>query len=244
MIPKLIHFVYGLKPKNTGSFWWVFYKAVATAKKHNPDCEIVLHYHYEPQGPWWDKTKELVTLNSIELPTHIGKKPIKKYAHAGDKIRMEVLLNEGGHYLDIDTVTVKPSSVFRSEETVLGYQCADTICNATMMTIPQSFFFKQWIAKYEEAFDPDGWSEASLLLPYKLWGQMPWAVKVLPRESWFLPRTATFFKEMFKGDKPLDPRIYSVHLWNNGGGGSIMKDIGPSYIEDHPNCLYAKILRQ
>ena len=44
--------------------------------------------------------------HQVDIPDKIGDKPIKKVAHKADKLRMDLLFENGGIYLDIDTIYV------------------------------------------------------------------------------------------------------------------------------------------
>ena len=72
-IPDHIFFIYGLK-KQEQEFLFYAYLSILSAKiVNNPKC-IYFYYHYEPFGVWWEKTKPLVSLKKIDIPTHWGEK--------------------------------------------------------------------------------------------------------------------------------------------------------------------------
>jgi hypothetical protein len=136
-----------------------------------------------PEGEWWEKLKEIpgLELVKVSLPEYIGRHKILKTAHRADKLRMDVLFEYGGVYMDIDTISVRPYKDLLQHETVLGLEEIRNnpkaearwgkykgICNAVMFTRPKSQFFKEWIDLYETVFNPNGWSEASVRLPKQL----------------------------------------------------------------------------
>ena len=53
MIPNIVHFIFGVTDNPAGrEFTFLSYLAVATAwAVHKPE-RILLHYQYEPVGPW------------------------------------------------------------------------------------------------------------------------------------------------------------------------------------------------
>ena len=151
---NICHFVFGMK-KQSEEFFFIYYIAVySTYLINNPDT-ICFYYYYEPYGSWWDKLKLIpnIKLLKINIPTHIGKKEIKKNAHKADWIRMNVLYNIGGIYLDIDTICVKPWKDLLNNYVVLGKEVPNGICNAIMFTKPKSDFFKLWLDEYESHFN-------------------------------------------------------------------------------------------
>ena len=158
MIPNICHFVFGLK-KQTEEFLFCYYISVLSASLINKPDKIYFYYHYEPYGRWWDKVKKIdnIYFEVIEVPTHIGKKPIKKVPHKADWVRMNKLFERGGIYLDIDTICVKPWKHLLNNTVVLGKEREKNgnerdICNAIMFTEEKSKFFEIWLEKYEAAF--------------------------------------------------------------------------------------------
>ena len=144
-IPNIMHFIFGLKPQNE-EFLFIYYLSILSAYIVNSPEKIYFYYHYEPYGEWWNRLKEkipVIVFEKVELPTHIGKKEIKHFAHKADWIRMNKLYERGGVYMDIDTITVKNYKKLLKNNTVLGYEIKkdDLICNAIMMTVQKVLFF-------------------------------------------------------------------------------------------------------
>ncbi len=88
MIPNIVHFNYGLMEQEK-DFLFVYYIAVLSCKLINNPEKIYFHYHYEPKGCWWEKTKELVDIIKIDIPLLIGTKQLKKVAHKSDIARKQ-----------------------------------------------------------------------------------------------------------------------------------------------------------
>jgi mannosyltransferase OCH1-like enzyme len=80
---------------------------------------IYLHYVYEPTGWWWDVWKKELAKTSkkgfttrLEMVkqrdvTTIYGNEIEHFAHKADVIRLEVLRDYGGIYLDTDVLVIK-----------------------------------------------------------------------------------------------------------------------------------------
>ena len=187
-IPNIIHFVFGLKKQNE-EFLFVYYLSVYSAWFINKPEKIYFYYYYEPYGKWFEKLKNIpnIILEKVELPTHIGKKPLKKVAHKADIIRMQKLIERGGIYMDIDTISVKPYHDLLDNDVVLGKEGDYGICNAVMMTQPNSEFFKIWMEKYENEFISDGWGEASIILPKKIYYKYPNLISLQEEDVFFYP---------------------------------------------------------
>ena len=242
-IPNIIHFIFGLR-EQTEEFLFIYYLSVLSASKvNNPDI-IYFYYHYEPYGPWWEKLKNIknIKFEKVDVPTHIGNKPIKHTAHKADKIRINKLYDIGGVYMDIDTISVRPYKDLLKYDTVLAYEVPpDTICNAIMLTKPNSRFFKEWFLKYNDEFKTDGWGEASIFLPAQVHKQYPALAKVLPPDVFFRPY-AFEGKKIFVDDYDIPNNLITLHLWDTYTH-KYFKDITSyDWIKENNHTLYSKIV--
>lgn len=244
VIPNIIHFIFGLK-EQTQDFMFVYYLSVLSASKVNNPDKIYFYYHYEPYGKWWEKLKQIknITLEKIDIPTHMGDKPIKHFAHKSDKIRMEKLNERGGIYMDIDTICVKPYKHLLTNNTLLAYESyPNTICNAVMLTKPNSRFFKEWLLKYNEVFKTDGWGEASIYLPAQVNKQYPTLAKVLPPDTFFRPY-ATEGEKIFVDDYDIPKNLITLHLWETYTEKYFKEITSYDWIKENNHTLYSKIVR-
>jgi len=179
MIPNIIHFVFTNSPRMGGKpFSLTHYVAIRSAHAVNKPDKIYLHCEYEPSGPWWELIKPLVTLNKVKLPEEIFGNPIVHMAHQADVIRLQVLTEMGGVYMDLDTICVKPYHALLTNEVVMGlqyrrpvfYDANDKIffnikkallffvkfpvpgirglANTVIFSKPQSSFLKIWLDSY------------------------------------------------------------------------------------------------
>ena len=239
---NICHFIFGMK-KQTEEFLFSFYIAVYSAYViNNPDI-IYFYYHYEPYGTWWNKLKQIsnIRLEKIDIPTHIGRKVIKKFAHKADWVRMNMLYNKGGIYLDIDTICIKPWSHLLNEDVVLGKEFPSGICNAIMFTKPRSEFFKLWLDEYENYFDPDGYRESSIVLPDILSKQYPHLITLKEPDVFFLPNYNET-KKIFIDNKEIPENLISLHLWETASLEHIKKINDWSWAYNNSHTMYGKML--
>ncbi len=246
IIPNIIHFIYGLKPENSNNFLFIYYIGILSAYIINKPKNIYLYYHYEMNGRWFDKLKEdvpILELVKIDIPTHIGNKPIKHVEHMADKIRMEKLIEHGGIYMDMDTISVRPYKHLLNNEVVLGKEKGDYgICNAIMMTIPNSDFFTLWWGEYEKAFEPDGWNEASVRLPRTLANKNPDLLTLLEASAFFLPNYDETQKIFQKKTKRIPKELITQHLWESHARKYIKNIHDWGWADKNNKTLYGKIL--
>jgi Glycosyltransferase sugar-binding region containing DXD motif len=178
MIPNIFHFVFGMKPDFGGKpFNMVHYLAVRSAAElNNPDM-MFLHYQYEPGGEWFEKARPYLTLNKITAPTSIHGNPLLHVAHQADIVRLNMLQEYGGIYLDLDTISKKPltnllvydfviakefmppvyyTSWDRVKNAVRQFKLSPLteqqkvygLCNAVMLSAPGSRFVEIWLESY------------------------------------------------------------------------------------------------
>ena len=212
-IPKIVHFVFGLK-EQTQEFNLVYALSILSAKEIiNPD-KIYFWYHYEPHGKWWDKVKNILELKKVNIPIYIGIKKIIKIAHKADIIRMEKLLEYGGIYLDIDTVTVKSIDHLLNEDFVICKEKNYGLCNAIMMSKKNSKFLKEWWDNYEKVFKSDGWNEASIIYPYKL-SKTNKNLRILSEEMCLIPSFKEVNKIFLLNTTKISDKLLILHLWES-----------------------------
>jgi glycosyltransferase involved in cell wall biosynthesis len=252
LIPNIIHYIYGLK-KQTEEFPFIYYISILSNKIINKPYIIFFHYQYEPYGKWWDEAKKLVSLNYIDTTNiYWGKKKIIKYAHKADKIRLEMLYKYGGIYMDIDTITIKSYKNLMNNNFIIGIQEENygedgitLYCNAILFSRPKSIFLKKWIESYENYFEPNGWSEASIFLPEKILKTLDEnekkEIKILDKDIFY----KYLYNEtnlIFENDNiEINSNLLTLHLWNS---------FSQKYFEEYnnfnkslsKNSLYSKLL--
>jgi hypothetical protein len=186
-IPPRVHFIFGLSPDFGGKpFSYAHYLCVRSAKAVNPDCEVVFHVAHEPSGGWWDAIRPGVTLNKVEPPTAILGRPLRHFAHQADALRLEILLSEGGIYLDIDVFCVRPFSPLLDRGMVMAIEPRQGLCNAVMLAEPRAPFLDLWFETYRD-FDGKNWNAHSVRKPYQLARQHPDLIDVLDEYAFFFP---------------------------------------------------------
>ncbi len=231
MIPKIIHFIYGLKEDFGGKpFGFVHWAAVKTAAKLNKDYKIIFWCKFVPDNYYFDDIRENVEVKIVEPPTEIFGKKLNHVAHQADILRLNALIQYGGFYLDVDTITVKSFDSIRNNKFVMGKEVLNGntigLCNAIMASEPQSEFGKIWLQSYT-SFRSTGrdefWSEHSVKIPYLLAEKIPDSITVLPETAFFYPDYSDAgLKSMFI-DTHSFPDAYAFHLWETLSWGALSR---------------------
>lgn len=186
-IPNRIHYIFGLSPDFGGKpFSFIHYLAILSASVVNRPDAIVLHYQHAPEGIWWERAKQLAVLNPVSVPDSVGGQAISHFAHRADVLRLDILLSEGGIYLDADVFCIRPFAPLLSHSAVLGIEPNAGLCNAVILAQPNSEFIRTWRAGYWDFTDRD-WRSHSVRLPYFVAREHPDLVHVESEYSFFFP---------------------------------------------------------
>jgi mannosyltransferase OCH1-like enzyme len=251
-IPNIIHYIFGLEQQKE-EFPFVYYLSIYSNHLINKPITIYFHYQYLPHGYWWDKAKQYIELNYINVNNlYWGTKKITKFAHKADKIRLEILYKYGGIYMDIDTITYKPYNFLLDYDFVIGIQEDNygktnrtLYCNAIILSKKNNIFIKKWIEEYEKHFNPNGWCEASVHLPYIIYNNLTIyeknRMKVLDRECFYYPSYNNVDK-IFEDNEDINDELITLHLWNTYSN-KYYKDIQDFSWADTNNSLYSKLIK-
>ena len=221
MIPSNFHFVY-IKERP----WKLHhYLSVKSAKLRSGADEVIIWCDQEPEGEYWDKTKELVTVQRVNAPTKIFGKPITQPAHKSDVIRLQVLIEYGGIYADTDVIVVKPFTELLNNRFVMGQQNingSEGLCPATMLSEKGSKFAQSWLLGFKDTFEggPPGsptWCLHSVNLPAYLANTMSEHITLLNHEAFFWPLYHQPHVELLFEQNLKFPNAYSHHLWESAG---------------------------
>ena len=241
-IPNIIHFIF-LSEQSKKVFQFTEFLSILSAKIVNNPDKIYLYVDKEPDGVWWNLIKEYIHIEKVEVPIRWADKQIHKIAHKADHIRIHKLYERGGIYFDIDTISYKPYSHLLNCDTVLGSQSPKAICNAVLMTIPKSNFFKTWIQLYEYYFKHDGWGEASVSLPKIIYNFYSDDTKIrLMKDTVFFRPSYNEINKIFVENLSIPDDLITLHLWESFSQ-TYLNSMNIEWIQTHPNTLYSKITK-
>ena len=108
-VPPLVHFIFGLSDEpSQRDFAFSHYLAIRAAHVHLQPTRIRFHYHHSPQGKWWDHAVPLLDLERVDIPREIFGRSLAHAAHRADVLRLRLLIEHGGIYLDLDVLVLRP----------------------------------------------------------------------------------------------------------------------------------------
>jgi len=231
VIPRVAHFVYGLRPQRE-PFHFLRYVAIESCRRVLEPERILFHHKQLPWGPWWERILPYLTLVAIDevgdvlSPDHVSEHvpPEYTYAHHADFIRLDALIEHGGVYADIDTVFLRPfpDELFEAPFVIgrepdvrdeLTGAIRPSLCNAVLLSEPGADFACAWRSQMANALNGT-WSNHSGFLSEQLSRQMPEAVRLEPETRFFAFRsTPDGLADVLTRRVEVPGAALAVHLW-------------------------------
>lgn len=237
-IPKVLHYTFGMAADFGGKPWSLLhYVCLRSAIAHIAPDQVFFYYEYEPTGPWWDLSRDLVTLVKITAPREIFGNPLLHVAHRSDVVRLQKLIEHGGIYLDADVLVQRDFDDLLNETVVLGREGRDGefgMANAVILARPNAPFLVRWLETYR-SFRSKGrdefWNEHSVEYPAKLAKEHPEDITVLSEKAFYWPLwTDEHLDWIFRSRKPIPlDQTYANHLWE-ARAWSIVEDLTPGQV--------------
>ncbi|KAI1824115.1 hypothetical protein F4861DRAFT_507376 [Xylaria intraflava] len=241
-IPNHVHFIFGLSnpydDPRVGTFNFISYLAVRSAIVGMRAENISLHYTYlaDPPSPepnkypysnrWIRHLKDDITLayHSPEEMEALKNQPGVRWqaAHISDILRLKLLREQGGIYLDIDAFGLRPfTDLLRSpRDMIMGHEGGDRggLCNAIMVARRNSAFIDRWAAEYNHVDLSHEWNFHSVILPKRLQLQKSDDICALPPSAFFWPTwTWHHIQWMHEPLTRQQARLWAAEIHRNGG---------------------------
>lgn len=239
--PNIVHFIY------TGgrSYGYVNYLAVRAAhEKLHPDA-IYMHCTEEPVGnPHWEAIRPYVTIRKLDDITEFGGHEVTWPHYKSDIARLQILIREGGVYLDNDEIVLRDFSHLRSGQVIMSHDAPDTQCLAAsfIMAPRDAEFLHIWLAKMKDRIGTGVWADHAVVLPGELAKQHPDLIRTLNHRS-FVPfhwdNKAVF------GDDPsaLDlSQSYGMHMWDTFWSEELLSQVDEEYLSTS-DSVFAALMR-
>ena len=202
IVPNIVHFLFF----DIQELSFVDVVCVLAAfKKQRPE-NIYLHTNRAGfKGHHWEKLKSTpglrILVKNVTLPEKIfGQKFSASYHrwHAGDVVRIKILMEYGGIFLDNDSYLVKSLDEFRKFEMTLGWPEGQYLGTQVLLAHKDARFLRLWLETYRQYY-PDRW--------YFNAGEKP-TREVL----WFKPELVHRVKVLF-GVQGLSEELYRLDHW-------------------------------
>ena len=242
-IPNIVHFIYGLKGPEEPLFYFHYLAVLSAILVNRPDA-VYFHYQHRPVGPWWEEIEQIVVPVERIAPERIGTQRLSHYAHKADVMRLEILLEQGGIYLDIDTLCLKPWHALLRHAFVIGEESSfgnpeAGLCNAVMFGEPRAAFPRAWLELYPSSFREGEWTTTSCLLPRRLsrLPELSGQVTVLPIEKLHQPTGPALFEP-----GAIPPELMIAHYWGHlADCDKIVRSSSPAMIRQAPDVMFSRM---
>lgn len=220
MIPNIFHFCFIIEEGSEClPFSLIHYLAIKSAYELNKPDIMYLYYKVEPKGEWWERSKKYLTLVNVDPPEEIFGNKIYHIAHKCDIIRLRVLIEHGGVYLDIDTICKKPFADLLRYNFVMGKQGKWRnigLGNSVILSEKNSEFANEWLKTYK-SFRSKGWDkywdEHSCFYPKNLAKQLRDKIHIVEYNRFYHPLYYPLsLKKLFKFCYDYK-NAYCHHLW-------------------------------
>lgn len=243
-IPKKIHFIWF---KNGRPFNLLNFIAIKAALYHNPEYDVIFHCDNIPNDDniYFNNLKKesKMTINAIVEPQHINNKPVKHFQHKADYVRLNILKDMGGIYLDTDFILLKPLDKFLKNKFVMGYERPNDdnyLCNACIMVEPNNIIIKEWLhiynSSWSESFVPS-WMGHSVMIPAQLYEKYGYMMTICDNTT-FYPFLWDDFSILYQKD---NNNTYSdsvgMHLWDTELSKTKLLPNNPEYFLNNKNAF-------
>lgn len=182
-IPNVIHFVWVQGWRRQFSF--IQYLTIRAALDMLRPDKIYIYNNEEPvNNEWWDKSVSLseVEIIHVTVPRHINGKYIEWEQHVADLMRLCILFERGGIYLDFDLLLIRPIGTLlellkndESESNKFILMCREAdekIWNGFIAVNSHNKFLQKWIREYETKYGTNSggcwWAGLSVETPMRI----------------------------------------------------------------------------
>lgn len=193
-IPNVVHFVWG--PSGAATFPFILYLAIRAALISLKPKEVRVHYSIiDTASPWYLALKDNITLEYHEPASYLepfadAGSYLWDIAHMADVLRLKVLEEQGGIYLDQDCFVLRPMDhlLAGNRDVLMGYEGGNRggLTNAVILAKKGAPFITRWLGHYHQ-LDDRLWNYHSVQLPLRLLKEYPEEVCALAPSVFYWP---------------------------------------------------------
>lgn len=246
-VPKIVHFIFGLSSDFGGKpFGMVHHLVIRAALRSVQPTIAMFHHAHEPQGEWWAKTRPLLALRKVKSPTSIYGRYLRRFAHQADVLRLELLLQFGGVYLDLDVLLLRPldqliaRAAIASGGVVLAHEGIDGTIgagNALMACVRNASIMVTWYDRYHE-FSDSVWNGFSVRLPMELAIAQPGTIALLDYTTMYWPPWNPWgIAQLYRTKRCMLPQSLGVHLWETKMWAVLLSKLTPQMVRQRDTCF-------
>ena len=222
-IPKIIHLIY-FKERDLCNY---HLRCINSMLKYMPDYKIIIYNDIEPiNNSIWNELKQNnnIEIKYKERPSHFDDYKLNYVQYQADIVRLEILYEYGGIYLDLDILLIKNfDTIFTSNKDL--YISKDSpnkdsgLINAFMAAKPKNEFIKIWLNKIKAGIRMNIWEynisvTNKKLLEKNLHYKYKYNIEIIDYHHFFPIDWRD--KHIYESIQPYNFKIdtYGVHLWD------------------------------
>lgn len=226
-IPKIIHLLYFGETE----FMNFHYECIKSMSKNMRDYKIIIYNKIEPsENVYWENVKKLpnLTIEDIQVPEEYDGFPLSYFQYKADVVRLNVLYEKGGVYLDIDMLVIKNfdhiinsgKGFYISEE----YEKGKGLINAFIASKPKNEFLKLWLESFKTGLRMENWayhireSNKKLLEKHKHY-MLKYNIEIL-ESKYFFPFHWSQRDKFVNIKENLNDDVHCIHLFE-----TILQDV-------------------
>jgi hypothetical protein len=168
-IPNTVHFIWLENPDIT----FLGYHAIQSALTSLRPDQLKLHHSktLNEDNVWLRKVRSRLTLvhhdMAAEYPVQLAQE--WRLPHVADVLRLDLIHNKGGIYLDMDVISLKSFDRLRrsKRDLLLGHEGGNRqgLCNGVIVVRKNSSFVTRWMETYDDFKPFEEWNYHSVILP-------------------------------------------------------------------------------
>jgi hypothetical protein len=190
-VPSLVHVIWFYPPNTTFRFHQLL--SLLSVQQHVAPTSLMFWHSpaAPPVGAWWRFAKETLagSLYLVERPPpqHVFGRAVKRPEHQADVARIDILLQHGGIYIDLDVIVVKSLRPLLRYPVSMGAESPHLLGSGVIVAEKNASFLALWRQHYA-SFDDTQWNQHSVVLPMLLASQHPHLIHIewfsLHRPNW------------------------------------------------------------
>lgn len=211
VVPNIVHFIW-LGEYAPLQFHHLL--SIKSAAIFIRPAHIYLHCDHEPIGFWWKAIRNIVKLHvmKVDPPASIFGHRVTRSEHKSDLMRIEVLLEHGGIFLETDVIVLKSFEALRRYDFTMGLEYHSKpgrLNNGIIVAKRNATFLNIWRKTYHN-FTEMELDYHSSIIPYHLQYQFPQLIHVEERSLNYPSGPA---RHLIYDDVYDWTNNYAMHMW-------------------------------
>jgi hypothetical protein len=238
----MIHFIWLTEAGKGRPFSFINMLAVKAAAQFYSG-KIWMWCNEEPKNNSnWMSIRHLVKIVKVNPPEHIDDVPLNYIQYKSDILRLQIIFEHGGIYLDTDHLLLKPLDSLIGKQLVLARESSGSYAMSPIIAEPGSEFIKAWLKEIPEEIKKGIWASHAVVLPVKI--AEKYECDVRPREEFFpfdLKDYYLFDESKVNEYEKHMKGVYGVHIYETFWQG-YLEHINEIYVKNS-DTLFAKLFR-